>query len=57
MTSSPVVGQRFGKHVPAEACRGTVGRQFVGNGAVNIPTNCSETVFSVGPLRDYIRGA
>jgi hypothetical protein len=35
----PIARQRLGKHVPAEVYRGTVGRLFLGNGAVNAPKN------------------
>jgi hypothetical protein len=33
----PIARQRVAKHVPAEMYRGTVGRPFLGNGAVNTP--------------------
>jgi hypothetical protein len=52
-----IARQRVAKHVPAEAYRGTMGRPFLGNGAVNTPTNCLETVFSVGSVKSvYKRG-
>jgi hypothetical protein len=44
----PFARQRVAKHIPAELYRGTIGRPFIGNGAVNTPTNCWETVFFVG---------
>jgi hypothetical protein len=36
----PLLEQRVAKYVPAEVYRGTTGRPFLGNGAVNTPTNC-----------------
>jgi hypothetical protein len=47
----PIARQRVAKHVPAEAYHGAMRRQFLGNGAVNTPTNCWETVFSVGSVQ------
>jgi hypothetical protein len=44
----PIARQQISKHIPAEAYRGTIRRSFLGNGAVNTPTNCWDTVFSVG---------
>jgi hypothetical protein len=41
----PIARQRVGKHVPSEAYRGTIGRPFLDNGAVN---TSRETVFYVG---------
>jgi hypothetical protein len=35
----PIARQRAAKHVPAEVYHGT-GRPFLGNRAVNTPTNC-----------------
>jgi hypothetical protein len=43
----PIARQRVAKHIPAEAYRGTIGRPFLDNGAVNTLTNGWETVFSV----------
>jgi hypothetical protein len=43
----PIARQRVSKHIPAEAYRGTIGRLFIGGGAVNMPTNCLETAFSM----------
>jgi hypothetical protein len=34
-----IASHRVAKHVPAEAYRGTVGRPFLGNGALNTSTN------------------
>jgi hypothetical protein len=56
VTCRPVAGQRLGKHVPAEAYRETVGRPLLGNGTVNIITNFSETVFSVGSASRLYKG-
>jgi hypothetical protein len=34
-----ITRQLVAKHVPAVACRGTIGRPFLENGAVNTSTN------------------
>jgi hypothetical protein len=44
----PISRQWVDKHVVTKAYREILGRPFLGNGTVNIPTNCRETVFSVG---------
>jgi hypothetical protein len=56
VTCRPVAEQRLGKHVPAEAYCGIIGRKFLGNRAVNTPTNCCETVFSVGSAWRIYKG-
>jgi hypothetical protein len=50
----PIARQRVTKHIPAEAYSGTIGRPFLGNGAVNTSTNFLETVFSVGVSAKWI---
>jgi hypothetical protein len=39
VTYRPVAEQWLSEHVPTEAYRGTVGRLFLGSGAVNTITN------------------
>jgi hypothetical protein len=50
----PIARQRVAKQVSAKAYLGTVERLFLSNGAVKIPTNFWEAVFSVGSARGYI---
>jgi hypothetical protein len=52
----PIAKQRVAKHFPAEAYRGTIGRIFLGNGAVNTTINISETVFFVGSASRLYKG-
>jgi hypothetical protein len=45
----PIARQRIAKYMPAEGYSEKIGRPFLGNGAVNTPKNCWDTVFSVWP--------
>jgi hypothetical protein len=56
VTCGPAPGQQFGKHIPAQKYRGTIGRPLLGNRAINTHTNCWETVFSVGSASRLYRG-
>lgn len=47
----PIARQRFAKNFLTESYRGTIKSPFVGDGAVNMPTNCLEMAFSVGSVQ------
>jgi hypothetical protein len=51
----PIARQRVAKHVPAEEYRGTIGRQFLGNGAATRLRIVERRCFPWGPCKVDIR--